>query len=159
MDNLVNEPGKLLEWLNERYNNCLRIADLKLGQDRQGWLEDAEYFLSVHNAIQHCQAAKAKELILETVTQSEPEQAITTSPQASITYGDLYQRHPILADAIESHEWDNKNPSEQRDWSLLQADGHKTERFKELIEAARAIATWTERAFTAERELSASQER
>jgi hypothetical protein len=34
----------LAEWLEERYQNCLRLAEHKRGEDRRGWLEDAEYF-------------------------------------------------------------------------------------------------------------------
>lgn len=70
----------------------------------------------------------------------------------SMTYGDLYQQFPILADCIESHEWDNMNVSEQRDWALGQGAGHKTERFKDALDSARTIETWTTRALTAEAE-------
>ena len=34
----------LIEWLRERYENCLRHARQKPGWDRDGWLEDAAYF-------------------------------------------------------------------------------------------------------------------
>lgn len=34
----------LIQWLEERKANALRIADLKTGEDRAGWLEDARYF-------------------------------------------------------------------------------------------------------------------
>lgn len=40
--------------------------------------------------------------------------------QTSRTYGDLVRDFPTVAETIESHEWDNKNVSEQRDWALAQ---------------------------------------
>ena len=47
--------------------------------------------------------------------------------QVSMTYGELYERFPILADCIESHEWDNMNISEQRDWALNQASTRRAQ--------------------------------
>lgn len=38
---------KVLEWVFERYENCLRIAAQKTGDDKRGWLEDADHFLFV----------------------------------------------------------------------------------------------------------------
>jgi hypothetical protein len=37
-------PAKLTEWLKERYDNCVRHAEQRTGDDRDGWLEDAYYF-------------------------------------------------------------------------------------------------------------------
>lgn len=31
-------------WLQERMENCVRIADTKLGADKAGWVEDACFF-------------------------------------------------------------------------------------------------------------------
>lgn len=41
-----NDPSQLplLEWVRERYENCLRLAKLKEGADQDSWLEDAHYF-------------------------------------------------------------------------------------------------------------------
>lgn len=40
----VAPPQTLLEWMRERHANCLRLASQKSGEDKLGWLEDAEYF-------------------------------------------------------------------------------------------------------------------
>lgn len=42
----------LEHWLQERYDNCIRIAGQKTGDDRKGWMEDADYF---HAALAHLQ--------------------------------------------------------------------------------------------------------
>lgn len=34
----------IIEWLQERHDNCVRIAAQKVGKDREGWVEDALYF-------------------------------------------------------------------------------------------------------------------
>ena len=36
--------AEVLDWLNERMAYALRLAELKTGADREGWLEDAIYF-------------------------------------------------------------------------------------------------------------------
>lgn len=40
---------KVLWWVQERLDNCHAIAAGKKGADRDGWLEDAEYFAAVLN--------------------------------------------------------------------------------------------------------------
>lgn len=37
-------PAKVVEWLQERHDNCIRHAASKIGDDRDGWLEDAYHF-------------------------------------------------------------------------------------------------------------------
>ena len=37
-------PMTLESWVQDRLDNCLRIAATKTGKDRDGWLEDAAYF-------------------------------------------------------------------------------------------------------------------
>jgi hypothetical protein len=37
-------PTKVIEWLRERHNKCLRHAAQGTGIDRDGWLDDAYYF-------------------------------------------------------------------------------------------------------------------
>lgn len=34
----------VVEWLKLRRAHCLRLAATKMGDDRRGWEEDAEYF-------------------------------------------------------------------------------------------------------------------
>ena len=47
----------LLEWLQERYDNCLRIAAQKTGDDQKSWFDDAYYFklaiTMLHNSKQN----------------------------------------------------------------------------------------------------------
>jgi len=35
------------EWVLERYENCIRLAKEKSGQQREMWLEDAAYFREI----------------------------------------------------------------------------------------------------------------
>jgi hypothetical protein len=44
------EKSEVVEWLNDRMQNALRIAETKEGDDRHGWNEDALFFES---AIRH----------------------------------------------------------------------------------------------------------
>lgn len=41
----------LLTWVQERHENCLRIAAQKIGQERYGWLEDAAYFAALCDVV------------------------------------------------------------------------------------------------------------
>ena len=41
----------LCDWLAEREENALRIANTKQGADKAGWLEDAAYFKAAYDAI------------------------------------------------------------------------------------------------------------
>ena len=34
----------IVDWLQERMDNCLKIADTKSGRDQLGWIQDAEHF-------------------------------------------------------------------------------------------------------------------
>lgn len=83
----------LLKWVDERRQNCLRIADGKLGEDRHGWLEDAQYFFSVHNTIEHFEAAYAWEVMLHAVTKFQ--------------LAESQEREQRLKDALEGkcHTW------------------------------------------------------
>jgi hypothetical protein len=58
----TNTTDVLLTWLNERAENCQRIAGDKIGADREGWLEDAAFFQS---AIARIESDRAK---IETLT-------------------------------------------------------------------------------------------
>jgi hypothetical protein len=48
----TDAPETALEqWVTERLDNCQRIAATKKGADRSGWLEDAQYFLAILDAL------------------------------------------------------------------------------------------------------------
>jgi hypothetical protein len=51
----------LAEWLQERYDNAVRISKQKTGEDRLGWLADASYFLRSKEAINQLTAASSDE--------------------------------------------------------------------------------------------------
>ena len=58
------ERQKLSNWLLERATNCMRIAETKSGDDRAGWLEDADYFSNTINALDEAEAAEATQAVL-----------------------------------------------------------------------------------------------
>ncbi len=41
----------LIDWLSERQANCMRISSGKIGDEREGWLDDAAYFASAVAAL------------------------------------------------------------------------------------------------------------
>ena len=49
----TNLPLPLKSWVSDRLENCLRIAAQKTGRDRDGWLEDAEYFRAILGRLGH----------------------------------------------------------------------------------------------------------
>lgn len=49
----------LTSWIQERLDNCHRIAAGKSGSDRDGWLEDATYFAGVLMALAEADRLKA----------------------------------------------------------------------------------------------------
>lgn len=57
-------PGgdlSVVDWIDDRYENSKRIAKLKVGEDRQGWLEDASYLLRAREALKQLAMASADE--------------------------------------------------------------------------------------------------
>lgn len=47
----------VVSWLQERLDNCLRIAKSKSGVDRLGWIDDAQHF---HAAIETIKALEMR---------------------------------------------------------------------------------------------------
>ena len=44
-------PMSVVDWLQERMDNCHRIAAQKKGADRESWLQDSRYFAEAVNAL------------------------------------------------------------------------------------------------------------
>jgi hypothetical protein len=51
----------VVDWIDERYQNAKRIAATKRGDERQGWLEDASYFLRAREALKQLTLASGDE--------------------------------------------------------------------------------------------------
>lgn len=49
-------PLSVLDWAQERYDNTIRLADMKTGDDRIGWLTDAAYWKAILIALTERQA-------------------------------------------------------------------------------------------------------
>jgi hypothetical protein len=58
-------PLTLRDWLSERLANCLTHANEKTGSDRNGWLEDAQYFRQALDATDCLAAERQKVAELE----------------------------------------------------------------------------------------------
>lgn len=53
---------ELVHWLEERAANCRRIADMKHGEDRAGWMEDEAYFRLAVTAIDQCMQVRWRDV-------------------------------------------------------------------------------------------------
>lgn len=60
----------------------------------------------------------------------------------SSTYGELVHSAPNTAKMIEPHEWDNKTPSEQRDWAVAQIEALSPPISREEIERSYRGGGW-----------------
>ena len=109
----------LQEWLQERYANCLRHAENKTGGDREGWLEDADYYQQALTAL-------------------------TTAQNAHEEIQRLVARHTVLREACFQAWWGftvlrGQRP-ESPDWTEPQRKAMRE--LDRLIKVTRAAKEW-----------------
>lgn len=56
-----------LEWSRERLANSERIAAMKIGADRRGWLEDVAYWREIVRLLSQPKGKSAGDLLIEAV--------------------------------------------------------------------------------------------
>lgn len=53
VDGAGHGSAEVIAWLEERRENCVRIAGSKRGADSDGWLSDAAYFADAIRLLTH----------------------------------------------------------------------------------------------------------
>lgn len=102
-------PIEVAQWLAERLANCQRLAATKTGADRDGWLEDAEYFRAALHGFANTQAyAEALRPFAAFSkgfgrTARDDDWVLVKSPsgQRTITMGDVRAAEDVLAKAAD----------------------------------------------------------
>lgn len=135
-------PYSLAEWIGEREQNALRIAETKTGEDRICWLEDAEYFTRTREALARIATLSAQ---VEELTRKGAE-------CASVLGNIGIHIHELgLRNAGAMGEWKYRNERAEKAEAELTNECAATPEYEERDD-------WAVRALNAEAELAALRE-
>lgn len=87
------QPMPIVQWLEERRENCLILAETKQGAERNGWLDDAEYFRIAIQRIDLSQEDRLRDLLRKALAHLEYPMVLPPYDQANLN-GLVYKGCP-----------------------------------------------------------------